>query len=276
MGNHKEHKEHKGPRFRDGEASCRRKPTTRLLPPICPSRAARAFPFFVFFVFFVVAKSCVAFAASAPLLLTWQLDPYAQATENVISAIERVTPTADGGLVVDVGFNREPSEAPTIQFVYSTKGSAGATSGGAITQVVDGESCSYPEQSMALEGRWVYAYTLPATPVAIDPTRLVSVRRCRFGGLSYSGRKLEGGGYAILEGENIYMGRSGTFTIGGRSFTFEGGVLLEPNAPAAEAATASVAPYSLRARAVTPPNTPTRINGKPMAFPVRLKQEATE
>lgn len=222
------------------------------------------------------AAGCHLLALEAPTLLTWQLDPYAQTTENVIAAIERVTPTADGGLVVDVGFNMEPSEAPTIQFVYSTKGSAGATSGGAITQVVDGESCSYPEQSMALDGRWVYAYTLPSTPVAIAPTRLVSVRRCRFGGLSYSGRKLEGGGYAILEGENIYMGRSGTFTIGGQSITFEGGVLLEPTAPAAEAVTASVAPYSLRARAVIPPNTPTRINGKSMAFPVRLKQEATE
>lgn len=271
MSNHKEHKEHKEfalrateRRFvREGEAhGFFRQALRRGLP--------RAF---VPFVFFVVAKSCVSFAASAPLLLTWQLDPYAQSTQNVISAIERVTPAEGGGLVVDVSFSAEPSEAPTVQFVYSTKGSAGATSGGAITQVADGEVCSYPEQSMALDGRWVYAYTLPATPVAIAPERLTFARRCRFGGLSYSGRKLEGGGYAILDGENIYMGRSGTFVIGGQSFTFEGGVLLEPTVPAAEAATASVAPYSLRsARAITPPNSPTCINGKRLSFPVKISR----
>ena len=239
---------------------------------ISPSVAARALTAIGYLLTAGAAR-----AASAPLLLTWQLDPYAQSTQNVIAAIERVTPTADGGLVVDVGFNREPSEAPTIQFVYSTKGSAGPTSGGAITQVADGGSCSYPTQSMTIDGRWVYAYTLPATPVAIAPERLTFARRCRFGGLSYSGRKLEGGGYAIIEGQSIYLGRSGTFVIGGQSFTFEGGVLLEPTVPASEAATASPATYSLRsARAITPANTPTRINGKPMAFPVRLKQEATE
>ena len=206
-----------------------------------PSVAARALTAISY-----LLTAGAASAASAPTLLTWQLDPYAQSTENVISAIERVTPAEGGGLVVDISFSSEPSEAPTIQIVYSTKGSAGPTSGGAITQVADGGSCSYPTQSMAIDGRWVYAYTLPATPVAIAPERLTFARRCRFGGLSYSGRKLEGGGYAILDGENIYMGRSGTFTIGGQSFTFEGGVLLEPTVPAAEAATASVAPYSLR------------------------------
>lgn len=218
----------------------------------------------------------VAHSATPPTLLTWQLDPYAQSTANVISAIERVTPAEGGGLVVDISFSAEPSEAPTVQFVYSTKGSAGPTSGGAITQVADGGSCSYPTQSMAIDGRWVYAYTLPATPIAIAPERLTFARRCRFGGLSYSGRKLEGGGYAIVDGQNIYLGRSGTFVIGGQSFTFEGGVLLEPTVPASEAATASPATYSLRRAALTPANTPTRINGKPMAFPVRLKQEATE
>lgn len=215
----------------------------------------------------------VAHSATPPTLLTWQLDPYAQSTQNVISAIERVTPAEGGGLVVDVSFSAEPSEAPTIQFVYSTKGSAGPTSGGAITQVADGGSCTFPTQSMTLDGRWVYAYTLPATPTAIAPERLTIERRCRFGGLSYSGRKLEGGGYAIVEGENIYMGRSGTFVIGGQTFTFEGGILLEPTTPAAEPATASVATYSLRrARAITPPNSPTCINGKRLSFPVKISR----
>ncbi len=204
-------------------------------------------------------------ALEAPYLATWQLDPYAQTTDNVIAAIERITPTQDGGLVVDVGFNMEPSEAPTIQFVYSTKGSNGATSGGALTQIADASVCSYPDQSMTIENRWVYAYTLPQTVVPISPTRMVYARRCRFGGLSYSGRKLEGGGYAIVDGENIYMGRSGTFTIGGREMTFEGGILLEPNT-IVETANANA-----RIRMRLPPNTPTMINGKPMSFPVRLK-----
>lgn len=218
----------------------------------------------------------VAHSATPPTLLTWQLDPYAQSTQNVISAIERVTPAEGGGLVVDISFSAEPSEAPTIQIVYSTKGSAGPTSGGAITQVADGGSCSYPTQSMAIDGRWVYAYTLPATPIAIAPERLTFARRCRFGGLSYSGRKLEGGGYAIVEGQNIYLGRSGTFVIGGQTITFEGGVLLEPTTTAAEPATPA-ATYSLRsARALTPPNSPTCINGKRLSFPVRLKQKADE
>ncbi len=207
------------------------------------------------------------FALEAPTLLTWQLDPYAQTTDNVIAAIERVTPTQDGGLIVDVGFNMEPSEAPTLQFVYSTKGSNGPTSGGALTQIADAEVCSFPNQSMTIDDRWVYAYTLPQTVVHISPTRLVYARRCRFGGLSYSGRKLEGGGYAIVEGDAIYMGRSGTFIIGGQSFTFEGGVLLEPNT-IAETANANA-----RIRMRLPPNTPTMINGKPMSFAVRLKKQ---
>ena len=224
----------------------------------------------------------VAHSATPPTLLTWQLDPYAQSTQNVISAIERVTPAEGGGLVVDISFSAEPSEAPTVQFVYSTKGSAGPTSGGAITQVADGGSCSYPTQSMTIDGRWVYAYTLPATPVAIAPSRLTFARRCRFGGLSYSGRKLEGGGYAIVEGQNIYLGRSGTFVIGGQTFTFEGGVLLEPTTTAAEVratrgAMSKPAPpaatYSLRsARAITPPNSPTCINGKRLSFPVKISR----
>lgn len=236
-----------------------------------PSVAARALTTISY-----LLTAGAASAASAPTLLTWQLDPYAQSTQNVISAIERVTPAEGGGLVVDISFSAEPSEAPTIQFVYSTKGSAGPTSGGAITQVADGGSCSYPTQSMAIDGCWVYAYTLPATPVAIAPERLTFARRCRFGGLSYSGRKLEGGGYAIVEGQNIYLGRSGTFVIGGQTVTFEGGVLLEPTTTSAEPATPA-ATYSLRsARAITPPNSPTCINGKRLSFPVRLKQEADE
>lgn len=216
--------------------------------------------------------TCAALALEKPLLVTWQLDPYAQTTQNVIAAIERVTPTADGGLVVDVGFSMEPSEAPTLQFVYSTKGSAGPTSGDAIAQLADASACSFPTQSMSIEGRWVYAYTLPKTAVAISPDRLVPVRRCRFGGLAYSGRKLEGGGYAIVTDEGVYMGRSGTFAIGGQSFTFQGGVFLEPTTVTAEAA---AAPFALRRSAE--PDTPTRIQGKPMAFPVRLpKKEAAK
>lgn len=218
--------------------------------------------------------TCAALALEKPLLVTWQLDPYAQTTQNVIAAIERVTPTADGGLVVDVGFNMEPSDAPTVQFVYSTKGSAGPTSGGAVTQLADASACSFPTQSMTIEGRWVYAYTLPATVKAIAPTRLVPVRRCRFGGLAYSGRRLEGGGYAIVTEAGVYMGRSGTFTIGGQAYTFEGGALLEPTAATAEPEAMALSLFALEAPEA---DTPTRIQGKPMAFPVRLpKKEAAE
>ncbi len=223
------------------------------------------------FAFLVGVISGICRAIEAPLLATWQLDPYNQTTDNVVAAIERVTPTADGGLIVDVGFNMEPSEAPTIQFVYSSKGSNGAPSGGALTQLADASVCSFPDQSMTIENRMVYAYTLPQTIVPISPSRMVYARRCRFGGLTYSGRKLEGGGYAIVEEDAIYMGRSGTFTIGGREITFEGGILLEPNT-VAETASANT-----RIRIRTPPNTPLMINGKPMSFPVKLKtQEVTE
>lgn len=219
---------------------------------------------------FVVCGSLLAircaFAADAPTLITWQLNPYAQATANVVSAIERVTPTAEGGLVVDVSFSAEPSEAPTVQFVYTSKGSAGgSTSGYTYTQVADETVCSFPTQSMELDGRWTYAYTLPAVePLDGSPIahhRLAVMERLRFGGVA---RRFEGGGYAIIEGDNLYLGRSGTFTIGGQELTFEGGVCLEPSTAVAE----TVATFSLR----TPANDERTIRGKRLAFPVKLKE----
>lgn len=213
--------------------------------------------------------TCGASALEAPTLISWQLDPYAQRTDNVIAALERVTPQAAGGLVVDVSFSLEPSEAPTVQFVYSTKGSnGGATSGFTYLQTADAEACSFPEQSMTREGRFVYAYTLPPlkTPEGkpIAPNRLTYVKRARFGG--HSGARLECGGYAVIVGDELYLGRSGTFVIGGQELTFEGGICVVPSTLQEEAAT-----FSLR-RSTIPENTERLIRGKRLSFPVKLKE----
>lgn len=214
----------------------------------------------------LLVPSLTALALEAPLLLSWQLDPHQQATDNIICAVERVTPAADGGLIVDISFSSEPGEAPSIQCVYSSSG------GRTLTQFADGESCTFPEQSMTIEGRYVYAYTLPKVAdsegKAIPANRMTFLRRARFGGLA--GRRLEAGGYAVIDGSNLYLGRSGTFTIGGQELTFSGGVCLEPHAPLETAAT-----YSRLLRSVVPENTERLIRGKRLSFPVKLK-EATE
>ena len=201
------------------------------------------------------------FAFEAPTLISWQLDPYAQRTENVIGALERVTPTADGGCIVDVSFSLEPSEAPTVQFVLSTKEKS-------FPLIADAEACSFPEQSMTREGRFIYAYTLPPlkTPEGepIAPNRLTYVKRARFGG--HAGARLECGGYAIIVGNNLYLGRSGTFMIGGQEMTFDGGICVVPSTPQEEAAT-----FSLR-RPTIPENTERLIRGKRLSFPVKLKE----
>lgn len=205
--------------------------------------------------------ACGASALEAPTLISWQLDPYAQRTDNVIAALERVTPQADGGLVVDVSFSLEPSEAPTVQFVLSTKEKS-------FPLIADAEACSFPEQSMTREGRFIYAYTLPPlkTPEGkpIAPKRLTYVKRARFGG--HSGARLECGGYAVIVGDELYLGRSGTFVIGGQELTFEGGICVVPSTLQEEAAT-----FSLR-RSTIPENTERLIRGKRLSFPVKLKE----
>lgn len=202
------------------------------------------------------------FALEAPTLISFGLNPYAQATENVVSAIERVTSTADGGFVVDVSFSLEPSEAPAVQFVLS--GAHGKT----VVHHADETGCSFPEQSMAIEGRCVYAYTLPAlkTPEGetIEPNRMTYVKRARFGG--HAGARLECGGYAVIVGNNLYLGRSGTFMIGGQEMTFDGGICVVPSTLAEEVP----ATFSLR-RAVVPENNERLIRGKRLSFPVKLK-----
>lgn len=208
------------------------------------------------------AVGCQLFALEAPTLISWQLDPYAQRTENVIAALERVTPQADGGLVVDVSFSLEPSEAPTVQFVLSS------SKGRTVVHLADETVCSFPEQSMSIEGRYVYAYSLPPlkTPEGnpIAPNRMTYVKRARFGG--HAGARLECGGYAIIVGNNLYLGRSGTFVIGGQEITFDGGVAVVPSTPQEEAAT-----FSLR-RPTIPENTERLIRGKRLSFPVKLKE----
>lgn len=206
--------------------------------------------------------ACGASALEAPTLISWQLDPYAQRTENVIAALERVTPQADGGLVVDVSFSLEPSEAPTVQFVLSS------SQGKSFPLIADAEACSFPEQSMMREGRFVYAYTIPPlkTPEGnpIAPNRLTYVKRARFGG--HAGARLECGGYAIIVGDELYLGRSGTFVVGGQEMTFDGGICVVPSTPQEEAAT-----FSLR-RPTIPENTERLIRGKRLSFPVKLKE----
>lgn len=206
--------------------------------------------------------ACAAYALEAPTLISWQLDPYAQRTENVIAALERVTPQADGGLVVDVSFSLEPSEAPTVQFVLSS------SQGKSFPLLADAEACSFPEQSITREGRFIYAYSLPPlkTPEgnSIAPNRLTYVRRARFGG--HAGARLECGGYAIIVGDELYLGRSGTFVIGGQELTFDGGICVVPSTPQEEAAT-----FSLR-RPTIPENTERLIRGKRLSFPVKLKE----
>lgn len=206
-------------------------------------------------------------ALEAPTLVTWQLDPYAQTTDNVIAAIERVTPAQGGGYVIDVGFSLKPSRAPTVQFVWSSSG------GRTLSQVTADTACSFPVQSLTREGRWVYAYTVPAPTdgtAAVNPARVAVSRRCRFGG--HDGRRLEGGGYAVITDSGIYVGRSGTFTVDGNSLTFDGGVLLVPTAEQTVPSPAMI----MRAASVLPADTPTLIRGKRMSFPVTLPaQEAT-
>lgn len=216
--------------------------------------------FVLFAVLCALCGSRAAFAAEPPTLVTWELDPFAQTTENVVAAIERVTPQADGGYVIDVAFEMEPSRAPTMQFLFSS------SKGRTVSVLCEETACSFPTQSMDLEGRWVYGYTLPAPTFSgktIDPARVAVMKRCRFGGTG--GRRFEGGGYMVVADEGVYVGRSGTFTIGGQSHTFSGGVLLEPTLPAAE----TPAPAA-RARAALPPDTPTMIRGKRLSFPVSL------
>lgn len=208
-----------------------------------------------------VACARAAVAVEAPTLVTWELDPYSQATENVVAAIERVTRSSDGGLVVDVGFSMEPSRAPTLQFLFSS------SQGRTVTALCEETACTFPTQTMTVEGRWVYGYTLPAPAYngkAISPTRIAAIKRCRFGGAL--GRRLEGGGYMVVTDEGVYVGRSGTFSIGGQAYTFAGGVLMEPTLPNAT----TPAPAAARIRAALPPDTPTLIRGKRLSFPVSL------
>lgn len=211
----------------------------------------------------LILLPCALLALAPRTLLTWQIDPFVQTTQNVVIAIERMTPLADGGLTVDVSLSMQPTKAPTIQFSFSSSG------GRTVCVMADAANCSFPTQSMTVGGRYVYAYTLPA-PMAegkkIKSSQIVCARRCRYGGEKSSGMRLEGGGYAVVTADGVYMGRSGTFVIGGHSVTFAGGVLLEPSAPAPAPAAAR------RSRAVVLPDTETRINGKTLSFPIRRQK----
>ena len=57
--------------------------------------------------FSVLCSPFSALAVEPPRLVTWELDPFAQTTENVVAALARVTPNADGGYTIDVAFDME-------------------------------------------------------------------------------------------------------------------------------------------------------------------------
>lgn len=219
--------------------------------------------------FALCAFAGVAGAVSAPRLITWGLDPYAQTTENVVAAIARVTPQSDGGLVIDVGFDMEPSRAPTMQFVFSS------SRGRSVSVLCEEGACTFPTQTMEVEGRWTYGYTIPAPTYngkAIAPGRIAVMKRCRFGGTG--GRRFEGGGYMVVEDEGVYVGRSGAWTIGGVERTFSGGVLLDPANILLDPA-AGIMTLELPLPLDDLPNTPTCIRGKQLSFPVHLKAKET-
>ena len=135
--------------------------------------------FATFAVLCALCGSRAAFAAEPPTLVTWELDPFAQTTENVVAALARVTPQADGGYTIDVAFDMEPSRAPTLQFLFSSSG------GRSVSVLCEEAACSFPTQTMTVEGRWTYGYTIPAPAhngKPILPTRVAPVKRCRFGG----------------------------------------------------------------------------------------------
>ena len=221
----------------------------------------------------VLCGSRAAFAVEPPTLITWQLDPFAQTTENVVAAIARVTPQADGGYVIDVAFDMEPSRAPTMQFLFSS------SKGRTVSVLCEEGACSFPTQTMTLEGRWTYGYTIPAPAhngKPILPTRVAPVKRCRFGGAG--GRTLEGGGYMVVAEDGFHLGRDLTVTLGGQTLTFKGGVLLDPASLNAVEALTRATPAKARAKAL--PDSPTSIRGKRLSFPVPLQkgssQSATE
>ncbi|MGN0885553.1 MAG: hypothetical protein ACI4RT_01020 [Candidatus Spyradenecus sp.] len=208
----------------------------------------------------MVANPARLHAATPPILVTLQRNPYTQATNNVIGAIEKVEAAADGSLTIHISLSLEPTEAPTIAFSLTNK------NGTQITLLGDASCSSFPTQSLSISGRYTYAYTLQNPGEQVNPSRIVPVTRLRFGG--QNGTTLEGGGYAILESEGIYIGRTGTFSIGQNTYTFQGGILISTNTPAD---TPAAATYSLRARAAAPSkNTPTNINGHRFSFPVSL------
>ena len=212
--------------------------------------------------FSVLCSPFSALAVEPPRLVTWELDPFAQTTENVVAALARVTANADGGYTIDVAFDMEPSRAPTMQFLFSSSG------GRTVSVLCEEEACTFPMQTMTVEGRWTYGYTIPAPTFngkPLLPGRVAPVKRCRFGGTG--GRHFEGGGYMVVTEDGIYVGRSGTFAIGGQTHAFAGGILLEPTLPAAE----TPAPAA-RARAKALPDSPTSIRGKRLSFPVPLKK----
>ena len=228
--------------------------------------------------FSVLCSPFSALAVEPPRLVTWELDPFAQTTENVVAALARVTPQADGGYVIDVAFDMEPSRAPTMQFLFSS------SKGRTVSVLCEEGACSFPTQTMTLEGRWTYGYTIPAPAhngKPILPTRVAPVKRCRFGGAG--GRTLEGGGYMVVAEDGFHLGRDLTVTLGGQTLTFKGGVLLDPaSLNAVEALQSSVlrSPFSVLRGREADASSPTSIRGKRLSFPVPLKkgssQSATE
>lgn len=223
--------------------------------------------FVLFAVLCALCGSRAAFAAEPPTLVTWELDPFAQTTENVVAALARVTPQADGGYVIDVAFDMEPSRAPTLQFLFSSSG------GRTVSVLCEEAACTFPTQSMTLEGRWTYGYTIPAPTFngkTLLPGRVAPVKRCRFGGIG--GRRLEGGGYMVVAEDGFHLGRDLTVTLGGQTLTFKGGVLLDPaSLNAVEALQSSV----LRGREADA-SSPTSIRGRRLSFPIPLRKGRTQ
>ena len=219
--------------------------------------------------FSVLCSPFSALAVEPPRLVTWELDPFAQTTENVVAALARVTPQADGGYVIDVAFDMEPSRAPTMQFLFSS------SKGRTVSVLCEESACTFPTQTMTLEGRWTYGYTIPAPAhngKPILPTRVAPVKRCRFGGAG--GRTLEGGGYMVAAEDGFHLGRDLTVTLAGQTLTFKGGVLLDPASLNAVEALTRATPAKARAKAL--PDSPTSIRGKRLSFPIPLQKGSSQ
>lgn len=218
--------------------------------------------------------ACWAFAAEMPQIVTVGVDAYAQTTDNVVGQIEGVACT-NGVYTIEVSFSSEPSAAPSVEFVFN------GANGARKTVFCDERHSGFPTQSREVEGRYTYAYTLsPDEGVTLPEIGRVAVRRRLRWGSPTAGRAFEGGGFAVIDDEgNVWMGYTGSIQINAtQAMTFKGGVYTGmTTVDATEETEAASAVMTLDLwdddETETVINTPTNVNGKTMAFPIRRKAE---